>query len=72
MEGVEYIGRSNSSIIDKLNKEGRYFKCHKTRHLFANYQLVAVLKATAKDSKKSKKEKQPLSSEEDLEDLGKE
>jgi len=72
MEGVEYTGRSNSSIIDKLKKEGRCFKCHKTGHLFANCQSVAVSKATAKDSKKSKKEKQPLSSEEDSEDSGKE
>jgi len=59
-------------VINKLKKEGRCFKCYKTRHLFANYQLVAISKTIAKDSKKSKKEKEPLSSEEDSKDLGKE
>ena len=37
MEGVEYTGQSNSLIINKLKKEGRYFKCYKTKHLFTNY-----------------------------------
>ena len=37
MEGVEYIGRSNSLIINKLKKEGCCFKYYKTRHLFTNY-----------------------------------
>ena len=51
VEGVEYIGQSNSLIINRLKKKGRCFKCYKVGHLFANFQLVALLKAIAKNSK---------------------
>jgi len=77
MEGVEYTGRLSSSIITRLKKEGRCFKCQKKGHLFAECPAVAVARATANSSKKrstKKKEKELQSCEESTseEESGKE
>jgi len=66
MEGVEYTGRTSFSIMTRLKKEGRCFRCQKKGHQVADCTAVAVARATTSSSKKKstkKKEKEPQSSE---------